>query len=32
MKKVQTLRQLQEVGIYIYKDLLKACELSLIHI
>ncbi len=26
MKKVQTLRQLQEVGIYIYKDLLKACE------
>lgn len=26
MKKVETLRQLQLVGIYIYKDLLKACE------
>ena len=26
MKKIETLRQLQLVGIYIYKDLLKACE------
>lgn len=26
MKKIETIRQLQQVGIYIYKDLLEACE------